>query len=189
MAKLLILLSLFFLCSNTNSQNIEFYGEDITFHLHDSSFDICGDYHFRNNTPTNLKFKLKYPFPQDLTFGKIDSISCIDLFDSTSVIDLLNQKYMLFKVSIPAKTTKTYRIKYNQQLYGNKCMYILTSMQTWGRPLEYATFQLYSKDYRIDSLSYIPDKVCIVDSSTTIFFWEKTDFMPVRNFEVFFHSK
>jgi len=172
----------------TQSQNIDFFREDLTFKLNENKFEVEGNYYFRNNLNRPLRLKLKYPFPNDSIFGEINSVQCIDLTDSSSTISFIEQDYMMFKISIPANESKTYRISYHQNLKSNKASYILTTTNRWGKAFEQATYELSVENLIIDSLSYIPDKVEVFDDSSK-FYWQKENFMPDRNFEVFFHKK
>lgn len=171
--------------TETQSQSIDFFREDLKFRLTESHFEVTGDYYFRNNMSYPFTMKLKYPFPQDSVFGKIDSVSCIDLSDSSSPIDLIKQGHMMFTISIPANEYRVYRIIYHHQLRGNRALYILTTAQRWGKPFEQVSYELVVENLHIDSLSYIPDKVEVFSDSTK-FYWKKEDFMPDRDFEVFF---
>ena len=168
------------------SQNIDFFREDLRFRLIENHFEVEGDYFFRNNLSTPLSLKLKYPFPNDSIFRKIDSVKCIDLSDSSSTINLVKQEFMMFTISIPANESKSYRISYHQHLKSNKALYILTTTSRWGKPFEQASYELVVENLLIDSLSYIPDKVDVFNDITK-FYWKKENFMPDRNFEVFFH--
>lgn len=172
----------------TQSQNIDFFREDLRFRLIENYFEVKGDYYFRNNLSSPLIMKLKYPFPQDSLFGKIGSVRCLDLSDLSSAINLVKQGYMMFTISIPANESKAYRISYHQHLRNNRALYILTTTHRWGKPFEQASYELVVENLLIDSLSYIPDKVEIFNDSTK-FYWKKENFMPDRNFEVFFQKK
>lgn len=150
----------------TQSQNIDFFKEDLKFRLSKIFFEVNGDYYFRNNSPNPLTLKLKYPFPQDSLFGKIDSVSCFDLLDLSSTIDMIKQEYMMFTISIPANESKVYRITYRQQLLYNRALYILTTTQQWNKPFEQASYELVVENLHVDSLTYIPDNVEIFIDST-----------------------
>ena len=169
------------------SQNVDFFREDLRFRLMDGKFEIEGDYYFRNNTESPLTMKLIYPFPLDSLFGKIDSVICFGSSDLSSSIYSVNQKQMIFAISIPPNESKIYRIAYHQQLRANKALYILTTTKRWGKPFERASYELLVENLDVDSLSYIPDKVEVFNDSTK-FYWDKENFMPDRDFEVFFSN-
>ena len=169
----------------TQLQNIDFFREDLKFRLSENYFEVNGDYYFRNNSLNPLTLKLKYPFPQDSLFGKIDSVSCFDLLDKSSTINIIKQEYMMFTISILANESKVYRITYRQQLLKNRALYILTTTQQWKKPFEQASYKLFVENMHIDSLTFIPDNVEVFKDSTK-YYWKKKNFMPDRNFEVFF---
>ena len=170
---------------NAQSQVIDFFREDLKFRLFENRIEVSGDYYFRNNSSKPLVLKLKYPFPKNEDFGKVEAIECTDLSDSVNSIDFIKQEYLMFTVSIPAHEEKAYRIAYHQQLLANRALYILTSTRQWGKSLEHITYELFVENLHIDSLSYIPDKTEVFTDSIR-FFWQKKNFMPDRNFEVFF---
>ena len=169
----------------TQSQNIDFFKEDLRFRLSENYFEVDGDYYFRNNSLNPLTLKLKYPFPQDSIFGKIDSVKCFNLSDLSSSINIIKQEYMMFTISIPASESKVYRITYRQQLLNNRALYILTTTQQWNKPFEQASYELVVENLHVDSLTFIPDNVEVFKDSTK-YYWKKKNFMPDRNFEVFF---
>lgn len=82
-----------------------------------------------------------------------------------------------------------YKIFYRQRLYGNKAEYILTTAEYWGKPLQVANFQLEIPAHvKIDSLSYEPDSVD-VGQDISRYFWQKSNFMPNKNFIILFDRK
>ncbi len=187
MRNLIIFIFVCIVSFQLQSQTIDFFREDLRFRLVENHFEVEGDYYFRNNSSKPLNLKLKYPFPVDSLFGKIDFVKCTDLSDSSNCIQSVKQDYLLFTVSMPANEISVYRIAYSQQLRGNMAMYILTTTQQWGEAFEQATYELIVENIQIDSLSYIPDKTEVFTDST-MFYWGKKNFMPDRNFEVFFHN-
>lgn len=92
------------------------------------------------------------------------------------------EKGATFKIEIKPEETSKFRISYRQKLLGNRAEYILTTTQSWGRPLEQANYTLIIPNkLSIDSLSYTPDSF-ETKRDRIIFFWEKENFMPDRNF-------
>ena len=167
------------------AQSVEFFREDLKFILTEDTLKVSGDYYFRNTKNKLITRKLIYPFPTDTSLGEIDEVVCYDLSDQGNRIDTIQQTYMMFSLTIPPDEISIYRIGYKQQLLGNRAMYILTSTQSWNKPFEEVNYEMVSKNVRIDSLSYLPDRVELFTDSTK-FYWQKYNFMPDRNFEVLF---
>jgi hypothetical protein len=165
------------------AQSIEFFREDLKFIITENLWEVSGDYYFRNTTDNQVTHQLIYPFPTDTSFGEIDEVVCYDLTDYSNRLDTIQNAYMLFTLTIPPNEIRAYRIGYKQKLSGNKAIYILTSTQKWNKPFEKVNYKLISKNVRIDSLSYQPDRVEVFADST-MFYWQMHDFMPDRNFEV-----
>jgi len=170
-------------------QTLDFYREDLRFSLNSEYFLVEGDYFFRNNTSADVSQLMRYPFPDTSKYGQVDSVFCIAaLSGEDCMIGEYNGKWIMFRVNIPAKDTGKYIIGYRQQTRGKEALYILTTTQKWGKPFEYVCYQLSVNGLVVDSLSYIPDKVSM-SGDTTLFYWEKRDFMPRRDFVVQFIKK
>lgn len=161
---------------------ISFFEEHIDFKLDNSYFNINGIYSFSNSSKERITRQIIFPFA--CTINKIDSVKILDL----NTLQMLPYKKMsnavAFEISIPPKDTLDIHIFYRQKA-GRKNTYILTSTQTWGKPLDYAYYTFCaSKETVIDSFSYSPDAVKVVGNDKC-YHWEKHDFLPTRNFEVF----
>mgnify|MGYP000429280621 FL=1 len=78
------------------------------------------------------------------------------------------------------------RIGYTQELKGSKAEYILMSTKSWGQSLTEVNYTLITPhDLKVDSLSYPPD-FSNDKSGKTIYYYHKENFMPDREFEIFF---
>ena len=166
------------------SLDLEFFREDLTFEIKDNYFFVDGIYHFRNTGNQDIERVLFFPFPNDSLFwGEIDSIFAVNLNkDSSNTVINIKKRGATFKIEIKPEETSKFRIAYRQKLLGNRAEYILTTTQSWKRPLEQANYTLISPNkLSIDSLSYTPDSF-ETKRDMIIFFWEKENFMPDRNF-------
>ncbi len=185
MRKLIIIL-LFLPSHFSISQNLEFFREDLRFKLSDAYFYVDGDYYFRNKLDTSLKVRLKYPFPDEHLYGKVDSVFCINGASGSDCTGIsINQKYMMFNMDLKPNEEQIVRIGYRQEINSNTALYILTTTQLWNKPFDMVNYTLTVERYKIDSLSYVPDKVEMIDN-TTIFYWHKKDFMPDKDFIIKF---
>ena len=71
---LMIILLTAIASSEVCAQKLDFYREDLTFILDDSSFTVTGYYYFLNTSDDDEKLDLFYPFPADKTFGAISDV-------------------------------------------------------------------------------------------------------------------
>jgi hypothetical protein len=93
---------------------------------------------------------------------------------------------VFFEIAVPPYGQSAYRVYFRQKLEHNHFKYILTSTSAWGKPFESAIYKLIiPAGVTVDSLSMTPDSTCI-QGVQQIFHWKKSNFMPDRDFEVFF---
>lgn len=183
------LLVCMFLFQGLQAQLPDFYREDLTFILDDSSFTVTGYYYFLNTSDENEKFDMLYPFPQRDYYGSMSDVYAY-IYGNPLKNALLhyNDNMAMINLEIrPGKVTML-RIGYTQELLGNKAEYILTSTKAWGKSLKEVNYTLIApENMQIDSLSY-PADFSNTKSGKTIFYYHKEDFMPDREFEVFFNK-
>jgi hypothetical protein len=168
-----------------SSQDLQFYREDIVFKVSAGNVVTDASYNFCNLSEKNIKTPLFYPFPEN-TRELIDSILVIDLKADTALPIREGRSGVFFPISVKGYGQASYRVYFRQKLKEKKFKYILTSTETWGRALEFANFELQAPDdLLIDSLSYPPD-TSYIQNDIQYFFWKKKDFLPKKDFEVFF---
>jgi hypothetical protein len=183
--KQIIILSLLFSFQLIQAQDLQFYQEDLDFKITENHFYVDGLYYFRNTSKKKINRSLFYPFPQDIAYGKADSIFIISIQDSIKETNLRNNlKGSSFTIHIEPDTIAIYRIGYRQELKESKAEYILTTTQTWETPFEQVNYTLeFPKEFSLDSISYMPDSLR-EESEKYIFYWHKEKFMPDKNFEI-----
>ncbi|MCX6273075.1 MAG: hypothetical protein NTU44_18040 [Bacteroidetes bacterium] len=189
MKKTFLLLSLFLISGFGICQNLQFYREDLTFEIKDSSFYVGGTYHFCNNGESEIKQILFYPFPSDSLYGGVDSIRAMDLnTESLNIITSKTDKGFFFKITLKPYGTGKYKISYRQKLLKNKAEYILITTQKWGNPFESSDYRLITPlSMKISSSSYPPDNT-IQTTDHRIYSWSRKDFMPDKNMIFFFEK-
>lgn len=170
------------------AQNPNFYKEDLTFVLTDSSLAVSGYYYFHNATIKPISLNMLYPFPvNNEQYGGIRDVYAY--FNGDTLNDKLinfNDQAAFVKLEIEPKQNTMLFIGYTQEISGDKAEYILTSTQTWGKPFVEADYALIiPESIRVDSLSYAPD-FSETNSGNTIYYYHKEDFMPDREFEIYF---
>ena len=168
------------------NQNVDFYCEDLVFKLTQNQLRVDGNYYFRNQTIEPLKSRMIYPFPVDSCYGTVDSVSAFNIIDQTNCIKQTGNKAAIVELLLEPMDTTVIKISYLQKLNCSKAEYILTSTHSWGKKFKVVNYKLICDTIlNIDSISYIPDTMQIVNNKT-IYFWKKKNFMPDKNFIVYF---
>ena len=162
-------------------QPVSFFEEHIDFVLDSTCFSINGIYSFRNGSDQAVNEHIVFPFA-DKTSG-IDSIRIVNLNTLKEVPFARLESSVSFEFGLLPRDTVDLNIFYRQKV-ATKNTYIITSTQTWGKPLETAVYSLTTPaDLLIKSLSYTPDSIK-AEHGKRVFKWERHQFMPVRDFEI-----
>jgi hypothetical protein len=170
-----------------NCQDLQFYREDIVFSIHDKNVETSAEYYFCNIGNKDKRVALFYPFPEN-TKELVDSLVVEDMRTKTVIPYQEARSGVFIPISVKAYGQSAYRVYFRQQLKENHFRYILKSTATWGKSLEFANYELQMPSSFIpDSLSYLPDTSFIINN-IQYYQWKKTDFMPDKDFEVFFHD-
>jgi len=160
---------------------VSFFEEHIDFKLDRNFFSINGIYSFYNNSNDGVTQQIIFPFA--VKIKSIDSINIIDLNRRKLVPYTLMMDAVSFSLTILPKDTLDLNIFYRQKASG-KNTYILTTTQAWGTPLDKAFYTLIApKEMSINSFSYIPDSVKLVDDNY-LYKWEKHQFLPEIDFDI-----
>lgn len=160
---------------------VSFFEEHIDFSLDMSYFIINGIYSFHNETENDVNQQIVFPFADKTVI--IDSIRIINLTTGRNIQFKKMENSVLFNFTLSPKDTVDVNIFYRQKIsITNK--YIITSTQSWGKPLEKAVYTLTTeKNLRIKSFSYLPDSVIDVNDKK-LYTWEKHNFLPKYEFEI-----
>lgn len=172
---------------NLSAQIPDFYREDLTFILDDSSFTVSGFYYFMNTTDEDQKYDMLYPFPSNQHYGNITEVyAYVNGSPLKNVLLHYNDKAAFIKLDIETGKNTMIRIGYTQEVTGDKAEYILTSTKSWNNPLTEVNYTLIIPDtFKLDSLSYEPD-FSNSKSGKVFYYYHKENFMPDKEFEVFF---
>ena len=171
-----------FLFPKIHGQNlVSFFEEHIDFILDANYFIVNGIYSFHNESNKVINQQILFPFADNTT--TIDSIRIINLNTNRKVAFNRLEKSVQFSFSLPPNDTVDVNIFYRQKKsYQNK--YIITSTQSWGKPLKTAVYTLTTeKELKIKSFTYQPDTLKNINNKK-IYFWHKTEFMPQKDFEI-----
>ena len=158
-------------------RGVSFIEEYIDFSVRKSGFETNGIYVFTNNRDSEIRQEIQFPF----ALG-IDSIEILRVYDFSSNKNIpyrsLN-KSISFPLEMQPFDTVYINIAYTQLLLKNN-IYILRSTQTWGKPLQKAQYTLTVHDsLSVETISYPPDS-----QKDNVYYWEKYDFLPSKDFEV-----
>lgn len=189
MRKTLLLIAVFVFASCQEMQaqrNMSFYEEHIDFSLDSSSFCVNGIYSFVNVTDKEIHQQIMFPF--GVKTAEIDSIRIFNLNTSQSLVLNRLESAVVFSLHLPARDSVDVNVFYRQKR-STKNTYILSSTQSWGKPLETAVYALtVGSDIEIKSFSYEPDTVKL-NNNQKVYLWKKNDFMPVADFEINLNNK
>ena len=158
-------------------RGVSFIEEYIDFSVGKSGFETNGIYVFTNNRDSEIRQEIQFPF----ALG-IDSIEILRVYDFSSNKNIpyrsLN-KSISFPLEMQPFDTVYINIAYTQTLLKNN-VYILRSTQTWGKPLQKAQYTLTVYDsLPVETISYPPDS-----QKDNVYYWEKYNFLPSKDFEV-----
>jgi len=176
------LITLILLISNTVfCQLPQFAGEKIEITIHDNYCSVKGTYTFRNNHSESIKRMLFYPFPIDSTLLFPDSIKISNVKKNKNISFVDAKTGIYFPIDVPAGKTVVYQVFYTQQTCTNKFEYILTSTQSWNRPLDFAEFIIkIPVELELKLLSYKSDSMEKVNHFN-VYKFHKEKFMPTKN--------
>ena len=161
--------------------NVLFFEEYIDFSLDSNYFCVNGIYSFQNKNNQDITQPILFPFADEST--EIDSIRIINLHSGRNIDFNLKDHFICFTIYLPVNDTVDVNIFYRQKTSA-KNKYIISSTQSWGKPLEKATYTLTAdKNIRIKSFSYLPDSIKEF-ADKTLYTWEKYNFMPKEDFEI-----
>ena len=156
----LILISVYSYLIAQNS--VSFFEEHIDFKLDSKFFSINGIYSFYNNSNEIVNQKIIFPFAVKYSYME-NAIS--------------------FDLNLLPKDTLDINIFYRQKTF-IKNTYIITTTRIWGKSLDKAIYTLtIPKKMSINSFSYIPDSISIVDDKK-LYIWEKYRFLPQFDFDI-----
>lgn len=160
---------------------ISFFEEHIDFSLENNYFTINGIFSFSNKNNMPQTQQIIFPFANET--NSIDSIRVINL-NTLSNLDFIKLKSsVVFKITVPANDTVDLNIFYRQKKSTTN-KYIITSTQSWGKPLNKAVYSLSTeKELNIKSFTYQPDTIKTINDKK-LYLWNKTDFMPKNDFEI-----
>lgn len=178
----IFLTSVLSVCSQ---DKLKFDEEYLTFEISRNLFQVSGVYLFSAND--SIEHLILYPFPVERVYGKAFDIFVKDVKTGKSLPFSMAKDSSGIRFRTKVSGSSQLQIGYSQVLKSNRAKYILTTTQNWGRPLKFADYKLVvDSGIVITSFSMEPQQK-IIQGGKTVYFWQKTDFMPTSDFEVQFN--
>ncbi|MGE5395819.1 MAG: hypothetical protein ACM3P1_13835 [Candidatus Saccharibacteria bacterium] len=160
---------------------VAFFEEHIDFALDSSSFCINGIYSFYNSSQEMVIQPILFPFA--VTTESIDSIKVVDLNRQQLLSYKMMTNAIAFTINILPKDTLDIHIFYRQKA-SERNTYILTTTESWSRPLDYASYSLNAPSkMNIEAFSYQPDSIKVTGKHR-LYKWRKHNFLPKHDFDI-----
>jgi hypothetical protein len=165
---------------------LSFEAEELDFYLENDLWEMDGLFHFANYDSLSTRELIYFPVPSDSLClpAKIKTLAIQD--NSGAEVTPLKQTKdgFTFFLSLPALSFCSLHINYTQALKSNYAKYIITTSNSWGRPLPYAKYTLHPGiKVQISSLPFPLQK-----QEERNYIWEFYDFTPDKEFEVTFQT-
>jgi hypothetical protein len=158
-----------------------FVGEYIDFSLSKTAFKVSALYRIANADARAARYSISYPFPDKI--GEIFSLTVSVAGSEGSITYEKEERGIVFPLDMKGGETADVLISYRQRAKKDN-VYILTSTQKWGKPLRFAEYTLVAdRGVSVTGFSYPPDS-SRSDSTSELYYWSKTDFMPDREFVI-----
>ena len=173
-----------FLCSGfVVGQHIEFVREELVFTLDSSFFSVNGDYFFRNSSNADLSFRIFFPVSKTPGYNSFDTVLIYDVTKPGQPLKVeIKDSIASFLLNFLPFSEKCVKIYYKQHHNGSRARYILLTTQKWQKPLEIAKYSLITtKNINISHFSISPDRWENF-GETRLYFWNRQQFMPDRDF-------
>lgn len=162
---------------------VEFSREDVSIYIFEDYVQVEGTYTFRNPSLEPEKVKTTYPLIIDDQIGEPYSISLLD--DTGDEIPYREvDRGIQFEYEMPPGEHKDIHITYKQPYTSNEYTYILTSTQTWGKPLQVARFTVNTAGSLGELNSNYPFSKVSEKELFSQYFYQTQDFYPDRELEL-----
>ncbi|MCL2650847.1 MAG: hypothetical protein FWD60_07460 [Candidatus Azobacteroides sp.] len=162
-------------------EKISFFEEHIDFELDSAYFNINGIYSFYNPTDTEINQRIIFPVAVEMT--QVDSIDIINLNDLNRIQFQRLKKAFTFFINMPPLDTVDVNIFYKQKT-AKENTYIITSTQSWKQPLKQAVYTLTTSLPMDEEKFSYPSTSKEIINGKILYRWEKTNFMPDKEFEM-----
>ena len=176
---------LLLVCLATSLAALSFEAEELSFKINQGSWRMDGRFYFVNYLADPVSQLIYFPIPVDSLCLRPEILRVeLEEADSLTSCTLVQQdaKGFSFRLQLPERGFCTVHIAYTQRLLGNRASYIITTANSWGKPLSYASYKLILED----GISLLHPPFSFQEHSGDSYFWEFYDFSPKGEFEVLF---
>jgi hypothetical protein len=159
---------------------LEFDSEEIVIDVRGDVVEVTGTYHFRVAGGAVPAQPMLYPYPEDPLLGAARTLRLewrqADGRWAPLAFEELPPRGVRWRLPASDGETLTLRTVYQQAMRSTYARYIVTTTQTWGRPLRKASFEIRlpagAKDPQF-SYPFQPK-----GPSVRVWTYEATDFLP-----------
>jgi len=188
-AYLVILIGVLLAQDNIKAPPVDFFQEEITLVVTDSTASVKGIYHFRNNTDRDFDMPVAFPFYTDSLNSFPHFIEAyIEKEDGKQVLphrQLTKFAGISLKIPLQAGQEMTWNLDYTQKIGSKRAVYIITSTAAWKKPLERATYTFIAPANFADITTWPAPDTSIVINGIRSIISHKQNFMPTRDMEIF----
>lgn len=174
--------------SDIRQAPVDFFQEEITLTVNDSTCFISGIYYFRNNMDHSGTFPVAFPFYIDSLSLYPDSLSAY-IVDNSDTIPLSVRRNIrggpvVLNIPLKSREVTIWHLDYRQRILSPRAVYILTSTSSWGKPLEDATYRFIAPA-TFQNLVAWPEPDSVIRNNDKIEYISiRKDFMPRRDMEI-----
>ena len=183
-------LSTLYFAATLCAGNLDFVKENIyiTLVLPDTMC-VKGEYFFASTDGSAIQTSVVYPFPVDSSINFPHSIHVSDKAGTVVFQSHQDQAMVLIPVSIAKNGTGKTTVVYRQRLNKNTGRYILTTTQTWQKPLGKSNYSVtMPAGATLTFLSYESDTVC-EKKGAVVYSFSKSNFMPAKDLTFSFKKR
>jgi hypothetical protein len=130
-----------------------------------------------------------FPLPLNAKESEIDSVMVRNYKTYKKIFYTIDSTGIKINFDFETSDTAILNLRFRHWLTKNYFGYSLKPIGDWDVKLRYADFTLFtSSSINVDSLSIKPDFRAF-QPERKIFFWKRDNFLPDKNFEVFYRCK
>jgi hypothetical protein len=169
------------------SRPVEFFAEEITLAVDDSTATVTGIYHFRNNTLRPGSYPVMFPFYVDSLSSFPDEVSGRAIEPDTQALEIVLREERggaIIRIPLSPAAVTSWQLTYRQMIRGKSARYVLVSTQAWGAPLQDATYHFVAPE-SFANIAVWPKPDSVTHNAGLIEYWShESNFMPNRDMEI-----
>ncbi|MCF7903374.1 MAG: hypothetical protein K9M19_08105 [Candidatus Marinimicrobia bacterium] len=182
-SQFLRLLGLWLIPVITMAQSVTFNSERITIRIEEQQVRVRGQYYLENHGTTTTTQTLHYPFAlQEAGLQFPHTISVMELDTQTPLPFNRTANAIVFPVTISPTREFGFQVDFTQSISRSSFTYILTTTQSWHRPLEQAEFVvIMAPALKLTGMSLPYDYEQIQPDGRHRYLITRVNFMPDEN--------